>query len=104
MRKEDIINYVIERDGNEIELEVTFTGYVEHDDYSSFFEFDEFISAMDEDGNDWVDELTDDEKEDLIEKCEEYILEQDDYERDEYDDYEDDYSDRYDDGDDGYNY
>ena len=65
-----ITEFKIKRDGEFIELEVEFDGYIEQDEDGKFFQLDEIISVEDEDYNDWSSELTEEEKEKLEDKCE----------------------------------
>lgn len=65
-----ITEFKIKRDGETIELEVEFDGYIEQDEDGKFFQLDEIISVEDEDYNDWLSELTEEELEKLEEKCE----------------------------------
>lgn len=85
MRKEFTTLFNIEVDGDEKEVEVSFDGYIEDDDYAKYFEFENLYSVIDEDGNDILDELTDDEYDELVGKCEDYVSEEleNDYDKDE---------------------
>lgn len=65
-----ITEFKIKRDGEIIELEVEFDGYIEKDEDGKFFQLDEIISVEDEDYNDWLSELTEEELDKLEEKCE----------------------------------
>jgi hypothetical protein len=65
-----ITEFKIKRDGEFIELEVEFDGYIEQDEDGKFFQLEEIISAEDEDYNDWLEDLTEEEMESLEEKCE----------------------------------
>ena len=65
-----ITEFKIKRDGETIELEVEFDGYIEQDEDGKFFQLDEIISVEDEDYNDWLSELTEEELDKLEEKCE----------------------------------
>lgn len=65
-----ITEFKIKRDGETIELEVEFDGYIEQDEDETFFQLDEIVSVEDEDYNDWLSELTEEEMEKLEEKCE----------------------------------
>lgn len=55
----------------------------------------EIISLIDPDGNDWQDQLTEKEKNNLIEQIDNAVQEGDDADPPDYDDYEDDYDDDY---------
>lgn len=68
-----ITKFKIKREDEIIELEVEFDGYLESDEYDEndkFFQINEIYSVIDEDGNDWLEDLEEDELEKLEEKCE----------------------------------
>lgn len=84
MCKEYTTTLSFEREnGEEIQVEVTFDGYIDNDDYTCYFELENIYAVIDEDGTDIVDELTDDEYENLKAICEEYVAEKEFTEEDE---------------------
>jgi hypothetical protein len=86
------------------EYEVIFNGFIENDGYEKYFEMNELISIVDEDGEEILDVITDEKCQEIIAECVEYAFNrldknikdedndydgEDDNDYDDYDDYDD---------------